>query len=336
MRSKIFKVNEIAKAAGVSPATVSRVINHRELVKQNTIDKVESAMLELGYDLGAITVKKIDKKILLVHLPRGNNAFYEQILQGIITLADAQGYNIILSHKVISNNTIDEFIQLLRNVNACGIILLSRLPLNLLNALHTICPIVQCCEYNEESELPYVTIDDYAAAKSATNFLISAGRNKIAFLNGPKEFHYSRARLAGFQDTLAEHDLSIPSSWIMQVPQINYDMAYSMVNQLLSSEQLPNAIFAASDVMAAAAINAARKNRFKVPRDIMIMGFDNIDICQITRPTITTVSQPTSQIGYTACELLLERINGEEQLKSMKLPTELIIRESAVANVLLF
>ena len=129
---------------------------------------------------------------------------------------------------------------------------------------------------------------------------------------------------------MADANLSIPSSWIIQVPEINYDMAYTAVSQLLSTSEKPNAFFAASDVLAAAIINAAHRYKLHIPEDIMVVGFDNIMISTIVRPAITTINQPKFQLGYTACEMLVERIhNPNSKPRSMTLGTELIVRDSA-------
>lgn len=322
---------DIAREAGVSPATVSRVINHRDLVRPETAARVESVMQAMGFTKKQTVISSTDdKKVILVNCPQGTNPFYEEIIRGTITSAEAHGYYLVLNYDHIHPGTIDTFISLIKRINASGVILLSRLSEELLNHLHNVVPLVQCCEYNADADYPYVSIDDYAAAFQAVNYLISAQRNKIAFVNGPGHFKYARERLQGYLDALSEAELSVPSDWILQIPQIDYNMAYSAVSQLLRSDELPNAFFAASDVFAAAIINAARKFGLRIPEDIMVVGFDNISISLMVRPTITTVNQPKLQLGYTACEMLSEIIaHPKNAAKSILLSTELIIRESA-------
>ena len=327
---KKITVQDIAKEAGVSPATVSRVINHRELVNEETLDIVESAMRKLGYYAAApSTSQKSKKKILLLNCPQGSNPFYEEVLSGAIASANSHDYYLVLNYDSAATRSFEEFQGLIRGVNASGVILLNQMPEPMLSRINNLTPVVQCCEYNPESALPYVSIDDFSAAQQATNYLIAAGRNKIAFLNGPQKYKYAKERLRGYRYAMEAASLSIPPSWNIQIPEINYDMAYTVVSQLLSSEQRPNAFFAASDVLATAIINAARRYHLRVPEDIMVIGFDNISICQMVRPSITTVNQPKFQLGYTACEILIELIsNPGSQPKSMMLATELIVRES--------
>ncbi len=327
-----IKTSDIAKEAGVSPATVSRVINHRELVKEEKVAAVVAAMERLGLTPPAIATpqKRVDSKTILVNFPKGSNPFYEEILEGAISSAAAHGYDLVYNYDNLRRSTFDRFVRLVKNINAAGVILLAALEEDLLSELYSIVPVIQCCEYNKHSSLPYVSVDDYDSARKVVNYLISTGRNKIAFINGPLSMKYAKERLAGFQSAMDDASLSVPSGWVISVPEINYDIAYTVVSQLLQSESRPNAFFAASDVLAAAVVNAARNMHIHVPDDLMVVGFDNIPLCQMIRPTLSSVNQPKFRIGFTACEMLCEMIASPDALpQSVLLPTELIVRESS-------
>ena len=111
-----------------------------------------------------------------------------------------------------------------------------------------------------------------------------------------------------------------------------YNLAYTIICQILNSDIRPNAFFAVSDILAAAAINACNRFHLRVPEDVMVMGFDNVDICTMIRPSITTVSQPKFQLGYTASEILIDLLhNSNTNARNLLLSTELIIRESATS-----
>lgn len=332
MGSKL-RTADIARKAGVSPATVSRVINHRNLVKPETIEIVEKAMSDLGFTLPQpVGNTPKEKGVILVNCPQGTNPFYEEIVHGAITSAASHGYHVLLNYDTLNTGSLDDFIELIRTIHASGVILMNYLSQELLDKLSQEVPFIQCCEYNKDTTYPYVSIDDYAAAQSAVNFLIRAGRNKIAFLNGPKYFKYAKDRLRGFKDAMDTAELFVPSSWIIHVPKIDYSMAYTLVSQLFTSDPKPNAIFASSDVLAAAAINAAKKYHIRVPDDVMVVGFDNVFICRIVSPTITSINQPKEQLGFTSCELLIESLeNNGIPPRSALLSTEMIIRESAIA-----
>ena len=143
-------------------------------------------------------------------------------------------------------------------------------------------------------------------------------------------FKYAVKRQEGFLDTLRKKDISVRPDWIVSLPEVNYQMAYSADCRLLNNEIRPNAFFVISDVFAAAVIRAAKRFDLRIPEDIIVVGFDNLDISIMTCPTITTVNQPSFQLGYSACELLLDSINHPDMFpKSLILDTELIIRESS-------
>lgn len=325
-------VASIAKQAGVSPATVSRVLNHRELVKEDTIQCVEEAMRELGYRLGRKEQeeKGTEKPIILLNIPGVDNVFYLDVIKGARISAKAHGYHLLLHESPLSRGTIQDFCELVVQVEAAGVILLNKVSEESLQKLNALTPLVQCCEYNENAHMPYVSIDDFKAAETAAQYLLSSGRNKIAMINGPGTFNYSVHRQEGFLYALKNADITIPRQWVLQLPEISYEMAYAAVSRLLKSESRPNAFFAVLDVFAAAAVKAVKKYGFRVPEDIMVVGFDNIDLSIMTSPAITTVSQPRQQMGYAACEMLLEIIdNPMTEVKSIILDTELIVRETA-------
>ena len=323
-------VSDIAKEAKVSPATVSRVINHRyDLVTENTVKTVHEAMKALGYDIPAENpVHEKNRPLIMVHVPDGN-PFYEKILQGVLASANAHGCHLLFSQGPLDRSSTGNFLDLLKRVNVSGAIILNHVSADLLMEISTRVPLIQCTEYNPEVNLPYVSIDDRKAARTATSYLIARGRNKVAFLNGPTTFKYARERKRGYYDAIEEANLTIPGNWIVDLPEINYEMAYSAACQMLNSEPLPNAFFTVSDTLAAAVIKAARQFHYKVPQDIMVVGFDNTTISYMYSPAITTVNQPAFQEGFTACELLIKKMmDPSAEVNSILLETELIIRET--------
>lgn len=334
MKNSKTTVADIARQAGVSPATISRALNHPELLKPATLLKVEAAMNALG--LAPEFAERVPEKqqIIILNLPEINNAFYQEIIRGANTSAQAHGYNLMINVVPVDRGTIQNFCSLLKHINAAGVILLTRLPDDLLAQINSVAPLIQCCEYNENAGYSYVAIDDVAAAENAVEYLITCGHRKIAFINGPLTFNYARKRKEGFLNAILKNELFIPKNWILSLPEINYEMAYSSVCRLLSADPCPNAFFVVSDTFAAATIKAAQKYRLNIPGDIMVIGFDNIPLAKMTSPSITTVNQPAFQQGYSACELLFENINtAEHTAKSLVLGTELIIRESTAARI---
>ena len=328
MRNTRYKTHEIAKQAGVSPASVSRAINHPELLSGESLEKIRATMQSMGYDVNEI-FQTDSKEIILINCPQGTNPFYEEVLDGVISSAECNGYYTLLNYTELDDNNIDDFLKMLQIAKIKGLIALSQLSVEILNKINSLVPVVQCCEFNDQSSLPYVSIDDYMAAKNAVKYLIAAGRRKIAFLNGPRHYKYARERLRGFIDALTEEHIAVPDEWIMHVPQIDYQMADTLISRVLSDDHKPDAVFAASDVLAAAVVNRAVYSDLKVPEDLMVIGFDNISLCQIVRPALTSVNQPKHKLGFTACEMLHEKLKGKTlKVNEVLLSTELVLRGS--------
>ncbi len=331
MKQEKITIEDIARQAGVSPATVSRVLNHRELVKADTAKQVENAMAALGYAFESTASPSIEEQPLIVlNIPGIENVFYQEVIKGARVSAKAHGCHLLINESPLDRGSIRTFCNLLHRVNAAGSILLNRASEEQLKQIRAITPLVQCCEYNEDaSGYPYVSIDDFSAAETATGYLCNCGCNKIALINGPLSFKYAVQRQEGYLSALKKAEISVPQNWIIQLPEINYQMAYAAICRLLNSEPRPNAFFVASDIFAAAVIRAAKRFKLNVPRDIMVVGFDNIEFSTMTCPSITTVNQPRLQLGYTACEMLLEMMeNPSSSPKSLILDAELVIRES--------
>lgn len=328
--AKKVTIKDLAEFTGLSPATVSRVLNNSSLVKDATKKRVEEAMNQLGMPLAHYSEgMKDNKPIIVLNIPDIENNYYQRVISGATVSAKAHDCHILVYESSLKNNRVYDFIDMIQNVNASGVITLNNLSADILHKINNVRPIVQCSEYNPDTNIPYVTINNYQSAKYATEYLLSTGRNKIAFINGPLNFRYAIERQRGFTDAMESAGLSVPQNWIVQLPKINFDMSYASACQLLDAEIVPNAFFTISDVIAAAVIRAAKQFKFRVPEDISVVGFDNIDISMMTTPSITTVSQPCFQIGYTACDMLIDMIsNPSSSAKTILLNTELVIRES--------
>ncbi len=330
MKKDKITVGKIAKKAGVSPSTVSRVLNHRNIVKSETIKQVEDAMAALGYAFDPkVSNSPESPPLVVMNIPAIKNVFYQEVIEGARISAKAHGCYILIHECNLDHRTIHGFCNLLHRVSAAGTIITNCLSEDLLSQIQAITPLVQCCEYNEHADFPYVSVDDFSAAKNATEYLLSCGCRKLALINGPMDFKYAVKRKEGFLHTLKMHDIVILQSWIVQLPEVNYEMAYAAICRILNAETRPHAFFTISDIFAAAVIRAAKRFHLKVPNDIMVVGFDNIEFSMMTTPSITTINQPKMQLGYSACEMLLEKIeNSSIPVKSLLLDTELIIRES--------
>ncbi|MBD5551136.1 MAG: LacI family transcriptional regulator [Lachnospiraceae bacterium] len=332
MESSKMSITDIAKRTGISVSTVSRVLNHPELVNAQTAESIRSAMKELDYKPRTSKRSK-EKKNIIINVSEVTNPFYSEIISGIVSSATTHSYYTLISQESLGDiQSVNSFVKFLKSIKACGVIFCSPLSSQFYDPIGSLMPVVQCCEYNSE-EYSYVSIDDFQASYNVMEHIYSQGRRKIAFINGPLNYKYARERQRGYEAFLEQAGLSTMSNWSINLSKINYDMAFASACQLLTSLTPPDAVFASSDLIAAAVIKAAKLHRIRVPEDLIVVGFDNINISTICDPAITTVNQPCFQLGYTAGEILHEHIVSPTAYKQqVLLNTELIIRRSSSSH----
>lgn len=326
-------IEEIAQEAGVSIATVSRIINRKGNTREETRKKVLDAMERLDYSLNAQSLlSHAGSNTILVCLPDFRNPYNGVIIDGVQAAALRRSYHVLLMQAGDIYTTFDDYESLLKNNTMAGLLLIQQTSAQVLEELALRCPVVMCSEVCEEARVSYVTIDNYASARTATQYLLSIGRRRIAFLNSLLRNNYARQREAGFLDTLEGAGLVCPAEWMAHLSEVSFDLALAAATHMLSDpDHRPEAFFAVSDVYAAAVIKAAKKLGLRVPQDVAVIGFDNIDISLMTDPAITTIQQPSYQMGYQACSLLLDKMeNPAMPVKHVLLDTELIVRSSTL------
>ncbi len=153
-------------------------------------------------------------------------------------------------------------------------------------------------------------------------------------MSGSLKYRDNYLRQEGYTRALNDAHIKITPSWIVNLPEINYHMAFSTATHLLSMSHHPDAFLAISDLFACAIINAAHNLKLRVPEDVMVIGYDNVDYAIISSPSITTINTPKYQMGYTSCELLIDQIqNPGIGVQHINLPSELIIRESTIGGL---
>jgi len=320
---------EISKLTGISVSTISRVLNSNINVSKEKEEKIITAMQKLGYKHPLLQKKSMEKSLIIINLPSLNNPFYSKITEGIKSAATRNNYQVMIHEDHINKTTIDSILYLIKSTKAIGMITLNHIDEEELLRINDAIPIVQCCECLPSLDIPFVSIDDITASIRAVNYLISLGNKRIAMINGPIRYKYSKDRLKGYQKAITSAGFEVENKLIVQLPEINFDMAVSAVMQLLSSPNPPDAFFTVSDVYAAAVIRAAINSNLSVPKDVSVIGFDNVEISSMCTPNITTVSQPRFQLGLLSCDMLDKILCGEgNSVQSIFLETELIIRES--------
>lgn len=331
MNETNISYSAISRAAGVSVATVSRCLKQPELVRRDTIRKIFQAIEELGGKAPAITpnLSRRENRILAI-TPVLNNPFYTDMLQGIHDAATQSGHHVLIVNETLTRNNVSDILKLIDQTNVSGVIIIQKVDTLVLDQLKERIPLVQCSEFNEEEDISYVTIDNLDAYKKLMRYVLSTGKTKIALVNNdPDRYTYARLRLQGYTESLQQCAIPINPDWILTIADASFNAAVSAVSAMLKSDDVPEAILCVSDIMAAAALRACATEGFSVPSDIIVAGFDNVDISLMTTPNITTINQPSGDIASMAFTQLLSLMaNPDKPHQQFILETELILRES--------
>ena len=323
-------IKDVARRAGVSIATVSRVLNDSAAVRLSTAQKVAEAMDALGYPRELPAAGRVNQLVIAV-LPNLSNPFYAEIILGLQTSAKSHNLDVLLYPEGNVERHASQLAALLRMTNACGLILLSPVTQRaVLDELNLLVPLVQCAEYNEDSPLPYVGVDDISAARNATETLLRAGRRRIALINGPEKYKYARHRRQGYEEALRQAGYPVDPLLEANVTEMGFDSSMAVAQQMLLAKERPDAILAASDMYAAAVVKASVMAGLRIPQDLALISFDNTYISQMHHPSVTSVNLPRFQLGYMAMEVLAERMvsTAYDEPKQFLLKTELVLRDS--------
>jgi LacI family transcriptional regulator, repressor for deo operon, udp, cdd, tsx, nupC, and nupG len=327
----MVRIADVARMANVSTATVSRVISNAGTVKKETAEKVLEAIKKLNYqpNMLARQLRRSETKTILVVVPDITNTFFSAVLRGIESVAIENGYQVLLGDARNNVETETSYLTILGQKKADGLILLTaRTDQKILEELSQDYPVVLACEYYEGTQLPTVSIDNVSSARKATEYLISLKHKRIGHISGPLNVVVGRDRCKGFHQAMAKHGLSLDPS-LVQEGEFSFESGFNLMMKFLSLEEPPTAIFAGNDEMAMGAVKAAKSKGVRVPEDLSVVGFDDIKFASIFEPALTTIAQPTFDMGQKAMHLLLRLINNEELEKDQFiLPDKLIVRDS--------
>lgn len=328
-------IQDVAKAAGVSVATVSRVLNKSSSVAEKTREAVLDAIKQLNYrpNLLGRNLRRTETRLILALLPTIANPFYSRVVKGIEDVAHKNGYNVMLCNTDSNADRERVYLELLKNRLADGVIFMApEIESTELTLIGETYPVVQCCEYKEDAKVPHVSIDNHLAAKKAVRHLISLGHKRIGMISCNNNFVSTKRREQGYRSSIEEAGLT-PDGRLVVYGDYSFKSGYRMALNLFSLSERPTAIFAISDIMAIGVLRAARERGFKVPEELAVAGFDNINFSSMCEPMLTTISQPKYDLGCTAMELLLRKIRGKlTEAANIMLENELIIRESTVKS----
>lgn len=323
-------IHDVARKAQVSVATVSRVLNKSSAVSFTTKIKVEQAITELNYEPSTLgrNLRKLESRLLLVMIPSISNPFYTDVIKGIEDTAINLDYNILLCQTNSNPKRESIYFNLIKNHLADGIISMDPTvnKKNLMDLAENH-PIIQCSEYDIDGSIAYTTINNELAAYHAIRYLIKIGHTKIALLNSDEKFLYARERRQGYERALREFGIELDQSWMYNAESLGFEGGQQAMRQLLTHSNRPTAVFAVSDILAIGALNEIHASGLHIPKDIALVGFDNISFSTMTHPTLTTISQPMFKMGCMAANMIINKIQGKK-VESIILDHDLVIRES--------
>ena len=329
-------IYEVAKRAGVSPSTVSRVLSRPDVVSIKTRQRVLRAVDLLGYtpNSTAKNLRQARTGKLLVTVPDISNPFFSLILQGIEEAAQREDYAVLFGDTQHDDCREERYALMLKSKEADGLIFLGhRLPeaaAGLAKAAAPRCaPIVNGCEFNPRLGVPSVHIDNARASADVMHLLYDLGHERVGVVTGPLASPLSRDRLRGASTTAQKRG---GAEILVEHGDFSVESGIAAGTALLGAAKPPTAIFCFNDEMAIGVLEVARARRLKVPRDFSLVGFDDIRFARYLEPPLTTVAQPMRAIGEGTVRLLLAILNdGSTTPESITLPHTLVTRGSTAA-----
>lgn len=326
-------IYDVAREAGVSMATVSRVVNGNPNVKPTTRKKVSEAIKRLGYRPNAVARGLASKKTTTVGviIPDISSVFFSELARGIEDIATMYKYNIILCNSDQNKDKEIRLIQTLLGKQVDGIVFMGGkiAEEHIEEFKQSSVPIVLAATVDEQNQIPSVNIDYEQAVFEAVSHLIETGHREIGFINGPLEVPINgKYKLNGYKRALAEHDIPFDET-LLSVGDYTYESGKETTEQFLNQEVKPTAIFVDSDEMAIGAIHEIQDEGKKVPNDIEVISSENTRLVQMVRPTLSSIAEPTYDIGAVAMRLLTKLMNNEKvESSTVVLPHRIDFRNS--------
>jgi DNA-binding LacI/PurR family transcriptional regulator len=332
-RSKAaVSIRDVAAAAGVSVATVSRVLSPASAavpMRKETRDRVERAIDQLGYrpnDLARALLQQRSSAIGLV-VPDISNSYYPPLVRGVEDAASSHGYRVVLCNTDRDPAKISGYLDTLIKTRVDGIVVAgggwADAPdrTAVLGTYRTGLVAVG----RHLTAHPSVRVDNVAASREAAEHLIGVGHRRVAFLGGPASSTTVQDRAQGYRDALKVAGLGAP---VVRYGDFTEESGYAATREILAAVPPPTALLCANDRIALGAYAATADAGRRVPEDVSVVGFDDTPIARYVRPTLTTVAIPTYEMGRAAMRLLLAQLGGSASPQLETMPTRLVVRDS--------
>lgn len=328
----MISIKDVARLAGVSPTTVSRVINGTGATSPRTTQRVLEAIEALGYqpNLLARSLRVQRSKLLGFLVIDIESPVFARLAKHIEDTATRKGYNLILCNVGENPKKEKEYLEVFIQRQVEGIIFSRVSDESLLYKTPQLSriPYVVLDRNLEREEAPTVKLDNYQAGALAAEHLFSLGHQYIACITGPLKIKICRERLEGFTETAQKKGVPAENLFVVE-GNFKIDGGKMGMEKILALPHPPTAIFCMNDLMALGAISAIREGGFSIPEDFSVIGLDNTILSEYSYPPLTTVAQPFDQMAKEAINLLLKLIEGKKvRKKEILLPPQLLVRAS--------
>lgn len=330
-------IRDIAREAGVSSTTVSRVLNGSGYVKEETKALVLKTIKEFNYTPSAVarSLSKNETNTIGVIVPDIENPFFGKVIKGISALADERNLNIILCDTNENISKEIKFLNMLKEQRISGIIVTPTNDINeanneQLSVLENMgIPIVLVDRDVKHSNFDGVFTDNIRGAYEATSALIKEGHRKIAIITGPNSSKPGRDRLTGYKKALRMNDIELNEGYLFY-GDFKLESGYKATQEILKMEDRPTAILACNNMMNLGSIKALYENKLRIPQDMAIIGFDEVLMLDVVGLNISVVSRPDNDMGKKAMELLMKKMDSKEHTGTVRLTllSELILKGS--------
>ncbi|MFJ6413824.1 LacI family DNA-binding transcriptional regulator [Terribacillus saccharophilus] len=318
------KIDDVARLAGVSPTTVSRVLNDRGYISNETREKVQDAMTKLNYFPNDIARSLFTKRsnLLGIIMPTTSNPFFGELTFHLESICASLGYKVLLCNSLNQKDKEKKYLDMLMRNQVDGIIVGTH-NLGILNYQKQNLAVVSIDRYLSKT-IPVVSSDNYAGGKLATELLIGKGCEHIVLIDGVKEIEKSYLRREAYTDALVKVG---KKPIIYEIPEVfNVQSQQVIIEKIFSEHPEADGVFATNDIFAASYITAAKRHGKKIPEDIKVVGYDGTETVRTVLPDLTTIRQPIELIAKEAINILLKEIEGEftDLPYETKLPITLI------------
>lgn len=330
-KKRTVTINDVAKEAGVSVSTVSRVLNGKDDVALETIEKVRCVVRDLMYtsSLAARGMRSQRTKVIGLIMPDVASPYCLEVMRGVNKAIAQSDYDLIVYttgdiHKYGTADQERRYVSLLNGDITDGVIVVTPAATN----FSTDAPIVAIDPNNESPDCPAIIATNRAGALEALNYLTRLGHRRIGHITGRLELVSASRRVDGYKDGLIACGLPIDEK-LIQVGDYTTDTAIRCTRSLLSLDNPPTAIFASNDMSATGIYQVAHEHGLRIPEDLSVVGFDNLPESIFLNPPLTTVDQFIMDMGSLAVEMVVKLVNGETYSKNLnEFPTQLVIRGS--------